>query len=579
MGQDLEYIKEGRQSSNPLEFERTNLNYSSNQNDNWKGMVVGSAIEAGSNIISSVIGSICNAVNKSKDIEIEKLKIETEKFLQKEKEKNERKQVLKLELEKKENDFYKNQIIKFQYNENLAGKEEIKNIYDENLIKNCLDKILGGPDFLKQIDDKILDAIKESKKNLKINERLNIYIMGITGVGKTCLKNSICTELYSTEAFGKRGTTKRKRYQCECHKFLSLTDNIGFELGGNYCLRNLVLDSQNYIMEKIKTNEEAIHCIWYCITGTRLQEEEYKVICDLRKIYRESNIPFIIIYTQAIEPDKIDKMKNFINEKLKYENNEEIGENPENVQYIPLLAKQTNITLGKQTIPIKPYNLSKLIENTFNAYEYSVDLVNKKSLIELIKEKVENEYKNKLQSCFAIIENNNITENQFDYINDSICKQLLNNNKINTHILELNIIKEKILSFISEKYKTFKEEKENKILIDIMTIQREFCINNSNEDINLGPFMKSENELKAEIGHRIDSKNLEEYKIFYFNKICKIFFNYFAHELKNKILESFWNELESDKIKTEIYNSSKISNNKINDGITKLINELKTKET
>jgi len=35
------------------------------------------------------------------------------------------------------------------------------------------------------------------------------------------------------------------------------------------------------------------------------------------------------------------------------------------------------------------------------------------------------------------------------------------------------------------------------------------CINNSNEDINLGPFMKSENELKAEIGHRIDSKNLE----------------------------------------------------------------------
>jgi hypothetical protein len=49
--------------------------------------------------------------------------------------------------------------------------------------------------------------------------------------------------------------------------------------------------------------------------------------------------------------------------------------------------------------------------------------------------------------------------------------------------------------------------------------------------------------------------------------------------LKNKILESFWNELESDKIKTEIYNSSKISNNKINDGITKLINELKTKET
>ena len=540
-------------------------------NDNWIKAI---AVQAGASFLQASVSYICNTVNKAKDVEIEKLRIENERLIQKEQQKKELTQNMKLELEKKENDFLEKQIIKYQYDENLLDKGELMTLFNDYLVNNILDKIKNNLDLLKQIDNKISDLIKESKSNLKKSERINIFIMGKTGVGKTCLKNAICEKLYSQEKMGERGTLERATFICECHNCLSITDNIGFELKGEYSLQNLTLDNNKYIMEKIKSNDEAIHCIWYCLTGTRLEDEEYKTICDLRKIYKENNIPLIIVYLQAIEPEKFNGIKTVMNEKLKKENNEEIGEKPENVQYIPLLSKQITVTIGQMTIPVKPYNLSKLIEKTYNAYEYSVDLVNKKCLIEIIKEKIKNEYNNKLLSCLEIIKGNKIIENNFDYL----IGVLLVNYKIN-QILDIDFIKNKILTYISEKYKKFKEEKEREILFDIMNIQNEFCNNNSNEDINLGLLIKSENEFKAEIEHRIDDKNIEEFKIFYFDKISKIFFDYFAQELDNKILELFWNEIEREKIKNEIYILSKIGYNKINEGIQKLVNDLKKKES
>ena len=585
MGNDLEDDEIKLNNDHPyyvkiskLEKETSNISPKTNELNGYKGYFLGKAIVAGGQLLEGGIQAICNSINKSKDIEIEKLKIENEKLIQKEKERTKLKQELKLQLEKKEEEFYETQIVKYFYNENLFDKENIKTIIDEKKLLKDLDIIKTNNNFMKEIEDKINGVIVLSKYKLKKCKRLNIYIMGITGVGKTCLKNSICDKLYSQEKFGGRGTTVRQRYICECHDYLSFTDNIGFELGGIFSLINLVEDTQNYIMEKIKSNDEAIHCLWYCITGTRLQEEEYKVICNLRKIYKEKNIPIIIIYTQAIELQKIEDMKKFINQNLKSENNEEIGEKPENIQFIPLLAKQTSITVGNNTISIPPYNLSRLIESTFNSFEYSVDLVNKKCLIELVKEKIKNVYETKLQSCLEIIGNNLINEKNFNNMIESIY-EAISLNKFKTQFFELKDTKDIILSYINEKYKFFKEEKERKILNDIMAIERDFCLKNSSEEINIGSFMKSEKELKAIIDKKIDDKNYEEFKSFYFNKISRIFFNYFAQELVNKLLDLFEDEIESEKMKTEIYNSIKICNNQISEGIRKLINELKIKES
>ena len=563
-------------SRNDNSFDSLNTNYSSNHSNSTGTFIAGKLFDLGGSLATAAINLISSSINKSKDLEIEKLKIEHEKLIESERKKNELKQNLKLEFEKKENEFYEKQIFKFQYNENLFNNEEIKKIFDENLLKNKFDEIKSNNEYMKRIDNKILNYINECKSKLKKNERLNVYIMGITGVGKTCLKNAICEKLYSKENFGGRGTNERKRFECECHKYLSLTDNVGFELGGIFSINNLILDTQKFFMEIIKLNNEAIHCIWYCLTGTRLQDEEYKVICNLRKIYKEKNIPIIIIYTQAIESEKIEKMKQYINEKLEKENNELIGEEPENIQFIPLLSKKTTV----MDIEIKPYNLSKLITNTYKAFEYSMDLINKKSLIELVKEKIKIEYEKKLQSCLEFINNINIiTDDNFNEIIESLCKILIDNDIIKIQSLEMDFLKGKILSFIYEKYLSFKEEKEKKILIDVMNMQRDFCLKNSEEEINLGSFMKTENELKIIINEKIDSKNSKDFKCFYFDKISKIFLDFFVKELSEKLLELFLNEIESENIKTEIYISSKIDNNLIIEGIAKLIDELKRKES
>ena len=42
----------------------------------------------------------------------------------------------------------------------------------------------------------------------------------------------------------------------------------------------------------------------------------------------------------------------------------------ENVQFISLLSKQKAVKIVNNEIPIKPYNLSKLINNTYEAFEY-----------------------------------------------------------------------------------------------------------------------------------------------------------------------------------------------------------------
>ncbi len=74
-------------------------------------------------------------------------------------------------------------------------------------------------------------------------------------------------------------------------------------------------------------------------------------------------------------------MKNCLNEELRKNNNEDIEEKPQNIQFIPVLANTQNIDIGIQKKEIKPYNINKLIEKTFNCFEYSINLEIKKSLL------------------------------------------------------------------------------------------------------------------------------------------------------------------------------------------------------
>ena len=43
-----------------------------------------------------------------------------------------------------------------------------------------------------------------------------------------------------------------------------------------------------------------IRCIWYCITGTRVETIKRDTLTELNKIYQSNSIPIIIVYTSDL---------------------------------------------------------------------------------------------------------------------------------------------------------------------------------------------------------------------------------------------------------------------------------------
>ncbi len=226
-------------------------------------------------------------------------------------------------------------------------------------------------------------------------------------------------------------------------------------------------------------------------------------------------------------------MKNYLNDTIKRNNNEELGEEPKKIQFIPILAKKTDIEVGNQQFELKPYNVSKLIEKTFNCFEYSVNIANKKCLIELISSQIIKDYETIYNNSLRKIETKDIyDEEQLIIVTISILYYFLSFNFKNEQFY--NTIKEPIISYINENYEIFKSEKVSSLINEIMKIEIDFCIQNSNGDINLTSLIKTEQKLKEIIERKINEKHLEQYKKHYFNEICKELFKILISEIKLK---------------------------------------------
>ena len=142
-----------------------------------------------------------------------------------------------------------------------------------------------------------------------------------------------------------------------------------------------------------------------------------------------------------------------------------------------------------------------------------------------------------------------------------------------------NTIKESIISYINENYEIFKSEKVSSLINEIMKIEIDFCLQNSNGDINLTSLINTEEKLKEIIERKINEKHLEQYKKHYFNEICKELFKILISEIKENILNIILTMIENDKtIQINIDSSIKLNQTNITNGVNNLINELKNKE-
>ncbi len=176
-----------------------------------------------------------------------------------------------------------------------------------------------------------INAINDRIKNLK---HLNIIIAGKTGVGKSTLINSVFREKLAETGMGKPVTTHMRKLSKKDFP-LSIYDTRGFELG-----KDAQKEVKNEIVDTIKSAlatkdvNMAIHCIWYCINtaSNRIEEEEIEWLRDFSKENQVTQVPVIIILTQAFSKKKADELRKYI-----------LDQNLDVVQVVPVLAEDYEI--------------------------------------------------------------------------------------------------------------------------------------------------------------------------------------------------------------------------------------------
>jgi len=112
------------------------------------------------------------------------------------------------------------------------------------------------------IAQQCLNAINDRIHNLK---RLNIIVIGKSGVGKSTLINSLFRGNFADTGLGRPVTQEIRKIEKNGYP-LAIYDTPGFEL--SYTQQESVKDEViKLINNGYSSNDinEVIHCIWYCI--------------------------------------------------------------------------------------------------------------------------------------------------------------------------------------------------------------------------------------------------------------------------------------------------------------------------
>lgn len=155
----------------------------------------------------------------------------------------------------------------------------------------------------------IVDAIQKEYKELY---KLNIMVLGKTGVGKSTLINNMFMENIVKTGTG-RPITNSIRKITKPNFPLAIYDTPGLELGGDNDVDSLLEQVTNIIKTGLNSGDisEAIHCIWYCISSPSNRFEQTEI--DFLKNFFEQtsiyNIPVIIVLTQSFSSKTAKKMK------------------------------------------------------------------------------------------------------------------------------------------------------------------------------------------------------------------------------------------------------------------------------
>lgn len=198
------------------------------------------------------------------------------------------------------------------------------------------------------VAQKIVDKIKKEYEEL---EKLNVMVLGKTGVGKSTLINNMFMKKIVKTGVGRPVTNTIRKVE-EKGFPLAIYDTPGLELSGENSIENLLDEIKKIIEEGLDKGNisDAIHCIWYCISTAshRIEDAEVEFIKEFINKTNKYNIPVIIVLTQSYSKKDAKELTKYI-KKLKL--------NVENI--IPILAEDMEID---DDYTVEAYGLDTLAE-------------------------------------------------------------------------------------------------------------------------------------------------------------------------------------------------------------------------
>ena len=296
--------------------------------------------------------------------------------------------------------------------EQLKYKNEIKKISEELnewINKFIQEKICGNEEKLTLFckNEKVKEKfIEKMKKEVKVLKKLNILLIGQNGVGKSTLINALLREDLVKEGLNEKFQKKGQKYQSKKYPFLCLINSIATQTKD---INDTETYTINSIMEKMNDPDpnEHIHCIIYCVTLNNMNENELKLILNIREIYKGDKLPVVVALTRGKSDTDFKKLQQNINEYIKYY---KINDNMFDISFNRVYAKEEQIQKDGKKHYQKCFGLRHLITICFERINESYKFLIRHSLLQLNKKFINN-YIKKINEEIKNIINNEKTIN------------------------------------------------------------------------------------------------------------------------------------------------------------------------